>query len=215
MTRLEEEMHSHEVEHEHPIPGSTSFKSLLFYQCNSSGNSNVKLLNCSTIPPKLSDKFRLYMGRDDNKRRFIEGMCCVQQGDELLLISTIHIRPSFYSDSHLESTVVGGLLACSVVGEVCSEQWYLEGKLTGMEMGMIPTQVTTDGKGEIFVVDTANKCVQMFSIDGIYEGVILKEGQHGINTPCHIAWCMKTSSLIVAHEDEDKMHHVAQIKLNI
>ena len=204
MSRLEEEMHSYEVEHEHPISGSTSFKSLLFYQCNSHGNSNVKLLDCSTLPPKLSDKFWLYVGRDDKKARFIEGMCCVQQGDGLLLICTVIINYE-----------VGGLLACSVVEEECSEQWYLEGKLTGMETEMRPTEVTTDGKGEIFVLDTANKCVQMFSIDGIYEGVILKEGQHGINTPCHIAWCVKTSSLIVAHKDENNMQHLAQIKLNI
>ena len=211
---LNEELNRHEVDHEHPSPGCTSSGSLLFYQCRSGGSSNVKLLDCSTLPPKLSRKFRFWARRDDKKSRFIEDMCCLRVNDGLLLISAT-ITYGDYDGSSLETTKIGGLLACSVVGEECTQLWCVEGKLTGMETGMKPKEVTTDGNGKILIIDVANKYVQMFAIDGMYEGSILRDGEHGIKRVWNIAWCKKTSSLMVVHKDDDNEHNLAQITLNI
>lgn len=58
-------------------------------------------------------------------------------------------------------------------------------------------------RGNLLVSDSANKCVHLFRAqDGTYLGVLLKEGEPGLESVCNIQkirWCDKTKTLLVAH----------------
>ena len=76
--------------------------------------------------------------------------------------------------------------------------WSVEGAVDGKkEINCV--SVATDGRGHLFVCDEANKCIQLFSRDGLYIGRLIKSGEHGLGVPGLVRWCKKTSSLIIAH----------------
>ena len=67
------------------------------------------------------------------------------------------------------------------------------------------TGVAVDDNGRLFVADTANECIQMFSAaDGQYLGCLMKQGDQGLTWPNRLRWCDTSSSLIVAHHDGAK-----------
>ena len=69
-------------------------------------------------------------------------------------------------------------------------EWQVSGKLAGMEREMWPWGVTADECGHVFVCDKGNECVQLFSINGIYKGVLRID--HDDKTPKLIRWSEKT-----------------------
>ena len=122
-------------------------------------------------PKQVTEKGILHVQED-----FILDMCCVQDKDKQLLVA-----------------------ACDILGvssyntETDTREWNVCGKVPGMENDMSACGVTTDGRGYLFVGDTKNKCIQMFSVsDGQYLGSIMK----GLGGPTRMQWCEKTSSII-------------------
>ena len=78
-------------------------------------------------------------------------------------------------------------------------EWEIEKILQGNEKPMDAVDVASDGRGNLFVCDRANECIQMFSVsDGQYLGCLIKKGEQGLGYPWRLKWCENKSSLIVA-----------------
>ena len=78
-------------------------------------------------------------------------------------------------------------------------RWQVKGRLAGMRNWMTTRGIDTDGRGHLFVCDTANQCIQLFSLNGDYLGVLLRSGEQYLGTPFGIRWCCMTGSAIVLH----------------
>ena len=77
------------------------------------------------------------------------------------------------------------------------------GKLRGMKEDMLAQGIATDGRGNLFVADKANWCIQMFSAsDSYYIGCLMKNVET-FGCPHNIRWCENTSSLICKCKIED------------
>ena len=84
--------------------------------------------------------------------------CVSQEGYQLIIKSFGH----------------NGISACdSVTGNT---RWEVRGRLPGMQKCMTVGGIATDGQGHLFVCDTANQCIQIFSLYGDYLGVLLRSG---------------------------------------
>ena len=59
-------------------------------------------------------------------------------------------------------------------------EWTAPNNLQGMDNVFCAKGLATDGRGHVFVCDSNNKCVQMFSADGKFIRTLLREGEHGI-----------------------------------
>ena len=79
------------------------------------------------------------------------------------------------------------------------------------EKPLSPQGLTTDGKGQLYVCDFYNRCIQIFSTNGKYKGVLLRRGEQGLGTPWSVRWCSSKSLLAVLHttaEDGDLLSFV-------
>ena len=70
-----------------------------------------------------------------------------------------------------------------------------------------PCSVTKNDRGHIFVSDTNNSVVLMFSSDGVELGTVMD--LRDVARPGPICWCESLLSLIVAYEMNDKWAIVA------
>ena len=68
------------------------------------------------------------------------------------------------------------------------------------EEKMLATRITSDQQGNLFVCDTNNCCIHVFTTDGEYHGVAFKRGDEGLGKPKRVRWCQTLSSLIIAHQ---------------
>ena len=116
-------------------------------------------------------------------------MCCIQEGNKQLLI-----------------IVDGNVSAYDMeYGEL---EWnYNEGE--GYAQA-----VTTDGKGHLFVCDTAKKCIHMFSGAGEFIITIVQSTALGIGTPVKIDWSEEMSSLVVAHTNDYDKYSISVINIS-
>ena len=80
-----------------------------------------------------------------------------------------------------------------------NKRWEVRGMLAGMQKPMTAHGIDTDGQGHLFVCDTANQCIQMFSFNGEYLGVLLKSRDLCLGTPLRICWCRDTYSAVVLY----------------
>ena len=71
------------------------------------------------------------------------------------------------------------------------------------EEEMYARSITADNRGNLFVCDTNNCCIHVFTIDGEYQGVAFKRGDEGLAKPKRVRWCQSLSSLIIAHQQGD------------
>ena len=88
-----------------------------------------------------------------------------------------------------------GIYARSLANQLL---WNIEGAID-RQQEIRCVSVATDGRGHLFVCDEANKCIQLFSTDGLYICRLIGRGEHGLGEPFLVRWCKKTSSLIIAH----------------
>ena len=68
-----------------------------------------------------------------------------------------------------------------------------------IERNMNPKALSADGRGHLFVSDSANTSIEVVSTDGNYKVCLIKAGEQGLGVPMRIRWCDTTGSLIVAH----------------
>ena len=85
------------------------------------------------------------------------------------------------------------------------EEWRVTGKPFRIEKEINASSVTTDGRGNLYVYDSANKCILLFHTDGTYRDVLMREGEYDLGSIRKIRWCEKASALVVAHRIDDKM----------
>ncbi len=81
--------------------------------------------------------------------------------------------------------------------------WEAKGRLPGMEHALNAWGVTSNGRGEIFVADWDNSCIQMFSVDGAYLGPLLERRGNDTRRCSRILWNEATSSLLAAFQPEE------------
>ena len=84
-------------------------------------------------------------------------------------------------------------------------EWRVVGKPFRTEKEIKPSSVTTDWYGNIYVYDSANKCILLFYADGTYRDVLMREGEYDLGSVRKIRWCKKASALVVAHLVDDKV----------
>ena len=94
------------------------------------------------------------------------------------------------------------------------EEWRVTGKPFRIEKEINASCVTTDGRGNLYVYDSANKCILLFHTDGTYRDVLMREGEYDLGSIRKIRWCKKSSALVVAHRIDDKMQ-VTVFKLTL
>ena len=112
-------------------------------------------------------------------------VCVSQEGHQLIIKSFGH----------------NGVFACdSVTGEI---RWKVRGRLPGMQKWMTAHGIDTDERGHLFVCDTNNQCIHMFSLNGAYLGVLLKS-EDRLGIPLKICWCRETSSAAVLHHKNNR-----------
>ena len=75
---------------------------------------------------------------------------------------------------------------------------------TLVQMPLCPQGLTTDGKGQLYICDPNNACIQMFSSGGEYRGVLLRQGEQGLGTPWSVRWCNSKSLLVVLHKTSER-----------
>ena len=153
--------------------------SLLLYEDVTSVPHEIRWLDCSTATIKPADGVHV----TKTQQRFIQDMCCVQVGDKTLVVATSGFGGAIYAYNTAQNAI----------------EWTVEGRLPGMRTNMKPHGVTTDGQGHLFVCDSDNKCIQMFSMDGEFMGSVLKEETQGFDQLAAICWSWSSNSLILVH----------------
>ena len=158
------------------IPGVVckAAPSILLYEDKANSPHEVHWLDCSTSPPKPSGGTIVTRTKEDHFR----SMCCAQSGEKRLLITT------GAGSVHAYDTKSNSL------------EWSLTDKLPGNSREMNPQSVTADQEGHLFISDSNNACVQMFSCaDGKYMGALLKSESYQVSSIC---WNKEFTSMIVA-----------------
>ena len=73
-----------------------------------------------------------------------------------------------------------------------------------MSEPVFATGITTDGNGRLFVADSSNNCIHLFSVNGEYLGCALTADDYNFGElKKHVRWHNKTSSLVVAHRTNE------------
>ena len=164
-------------------------QSTLLYEDRSKSPREVHWLDLNDAQPKPADGKRVIHTEQTN----IDDMCFSESAEKQLLV------------------VAGGDKGLFAYNTDTDElEWKIGGHLSGHLIAMHTMGVTTDGRGHLFVTDTYNHCIQMFSVsDGQYLGFLVIDiaetlrSRHLKSTceqifrfPWRIRWCEETSSLI-------------------
>ena len=172
-----------------PGPMCTISPSTLLYVDQGISPRKIRWVECSPTKPQPD----ITMTRTQLTN--VRDMCLVQNGGNLLLVAT-------GDGVHAYNTKNDNL------------EWSVEGKLPGMACRIEPQGLTTDGRGHLFVCDTFNSCIQMFSADGTYLHPLLSQGEQGLGQPWGVRWSKSTQSLVVVHKIENHIiYHVSIIKV--
>ena len=90
-------------------------------------------------------------------------------------------------------------------------EWKNMGKMPGTEGVIDACGVATDGYRHIFVCDSANECIQLFSMDGRYLGEAFRK--QGGSRPDQIRWFENASRLVVTYKFAGKWSiHVIKVE---
>ena len=141
--------------------------------------------NCC-VPEVLETPPKNIPGSEELNQLVLQDISCVSQEGRQLIIK------SFGS---------GGICASDAI--TGKTKWEVKGRLPGMEKWMTARGIDIDGLGRLFVCDTNNQCVHMFSLNGDYPGVLLKSGEDSLGTPLKICCCRETFSVVVLHYKND------------
>ena len=162
-----------------PFKLATASPSTLILNDDSTYPRSVRWFDCNDM--KLKDKSIQLLQKFT--KVYTTDITCARDGGEEFLIS------SHWAGIFSFKTRTGQL------------KWSVEGRLPGMKEDLYAYRITSDDHGNLFVCDTANKCMQMFSVsDGRYLGCLFREGEHGFGKPWEVCWCEEMSSLLVADD---------------
>lgn len=154
--------------------------------CVNKNRRRMHWIDCSTREHKILSVTR-------TSHIDIQDMCIVQQDGKQILVT---------------SNSFAGLNAYDVTSGVVS--WSVIGRPPGMAEQLCSVGVATDKRGHLFVCDSSNKCIHIFTTSGNYMGPILKN--HPLGTPQLVRWHEQKSLLIVATIIQSNFH-IGLIKL--
>ena len=178
---------SHSLAPHHPGLLETRAKPPKLFVYQDQGTRGFKGLHCSTYPPKGANINCIPCSKEFIGFELQDMISCgTLRGDDLIIAS---LGSGGICGSHKTS------------GKI---RWRLKGRLPGMQNLMTARGIDTDGRGHLFVCDTANQCIQMFSLNGDYLGVLLRSGEQDLGTPFRIRWCRQTSSAVVLHHRNNR-----------
>ena len=161
----------------------TAETSTLLYVDKSKTPTEVTWLDCSTSPPQpVSDRQNTQLPHNR-----IHDIVFLNKGKKEMLLYTCD----------------DGVFAHNVKSS--QNEW----SITSFHRRPLknPCSVTTNDRGHIFVSDTNNSVVLMFSSDGVELGTVMDP--RDIARPGPICWCESLLSLVVAYEVNDKWAIVA------
>ena len=154
---------------------------LVYTDCYS---EELMVLDCDYYPPiPTNERIKIQIKHTGNHS--IRDMCCVTCGKKDLLITTHGC---------------GGVHAYFTGTNVL--MWYFGGSHPVIDKWINAVGVTTNGRGQLFICDTNNSCIQMLSTNGRFLGTVLRSGNQGLGNPERIKWCKKANSLVIAHEKQ-------------
>ena len=145
------------------------------------------MLMCAKIDSMRNARSCAYLQLKDRK-----DMCFLEDQDMEELSMTLFFA---CSDEVLALNHQGGFL------------WSFSGAPLGMVYGIKPTSITADQKREnLYVCDSANKCIQIISTDGVYQGCLVRRGEYELGIPTFLKWNKDTNSLLVVHTKQNGNH---------
>ena len=178
------------------------------YYSDKGSSKKFKILNFSTFPPESIGTFVLPEDATHN-------ICCAKKPNSLSSTKKALLRKGndiSSPDSLLISCGTSGIIAHTLGSKTF--HWGISGGcFRGMKKEMCAEAITTDGKERLFVVDSANKCIHTFSLDGFHVGILVKQGLLGVGTPRHVAWCSNTSSLVIVHDNGHAKSPMSKISI--
>ena len=134
---------NHRVAPHHPgrLATSKSSPEVLLYMDEKSSTRDVRYLDCSTFPPKASNKTISVAGRLQDY--FLYDLCSISQGNDQLILSSFGYKGIYAFNASTRNT-----------------KWKIFEKLSGMDTCMRARGIATDEEGHLFVCDADNQCVQ-------------------------------------------------------
>ena len=177
----EKKVSSVNVEQRNYRPGvlCVGVESMLLFVDDSALPRKIIHLDCSKLPDTRWDGFT------QTEEHQIHDICFVRQPVNTKLLITAN------GESGISAyTVKTGCL-----------EWKNKGVVPGTEQEMNACAVAADSHGRVFVCDSANKCIQLFSIDGAYLGKAFCAEIKG--TPSEIRWYNGLSYLAVTSYDSE------------
>ena len=90
--------------------------------------------------------------------------------------------------------------------------WSFSGTPAGMLRDINPTSITVNKEEEkLYVCDSANRCIQVISTNGVYQGILVKYDEYGLGSPKLLRWCTDTDSVLIVY-GKDCDNHVCILK---
>ena len=158
---------------------------MLFYVDRSAFPRKVFQLDCGNISDVAKES-----GFTQTEEHQIQDMCCMTHGLTDLLIT-----------ANGENGISAYTVANSITKNGCLE-WEIKDVIPGTELKMNARAVAADSLGHIFVCDSANRCIQLFSIEGEYLGEMLWSDIRGAMSA--IRWNNDLSYLAITSQDFGK-----------
>ena len=158
----------------------------------------IRWLDCSKLPLKPYD----LMAKTKKEMLWSPDICYVDGADKQLIVAVdksgqIHAYNS--ATGRLEWVVENKGLDC---GRFPTKRHIRLTATSGMEKAMAPEAVTADDRGHLFICDSRNSCIQVFTTDGVYLGAILKEREKEFHLQMKARWSTTTSSLVICHSPD-------------
>lgn len=194
----------HKVAPHEPGIMCTAAPSVLVYEDLSGCGCRVRWLDCKTFPPKpVSQGKVLHTERHKTGKsptsKIYEMSCAYNAEKQHLLIIV---------------TTSGRLRA--IDSKNGDPMWEVPRNLPHLKSPWSADGVTTDGCGHLFVSDTRNKSVHMFSTEGEHLQEVFGKEQLGPDKSRYVGWIKKRSSLVVVHDmPKQGKKNISVLKLDV
>ena len=172
-------LYSHSVAPHQPGVLCSASPTTLLYEDQSKTPREVRWLDCSFSRPKPAHGTNITYTQQNN----IWDMCLLQLFDKELLVTSRGSR---------------GIKVYNVDTDEIA--WTIKYGSLYSDLRMNPFGITADERGNLFVCDLNQSCVQIFSVlEQKYVGRLPNDTKI-LGQPVMIRWCYDTKSLLVVHK---------------
>ena len=139
--------------------------------------------------PSTKTTTLIYHDKSQDSQGIIWLDCTVSPPQQTNAMRLPHLSPIHeltYTENLLVATdgLQNSRLRLEFTGE---SKWYIE-------RNMNPKTLSADERGRLFVLDSGNTSIEVFSTDGSYNVRLIKAGDQGLGVPMQIRWCDTTRS---------------------